>query len=72
MKIAERVIEHFTSDGEIVLDPFVGSGTTLVACKKFGRKGIGIDLNVRYLKIARQRLNEEETETTVKPIPQTA
>jgi DNA modification methylase len=42
--------------GEIVLDPFAGTGTTCVAAKRMGRRYIGIDLNQRYLQIAERRL----------------
>ena len=42
--------------GAVVLDPFVGTGTTLVAAQQMGRHGIGIDLSAEYLEIARQRL----------------
>ena len=47
-----------TPDGGIVLDPFMGSGTTAVACKNIGRNFIGIEINEHYFKIAEQRINE--------------
>jgi len=52
-----------TPIGGIVLDPFAGSGTTLMAAKKTGRDFIGIELNPEYIKIAKARLN-----TIQKPI----
>ena len=45
-------------DAETILDPFMGSGTTLVACAKLGRKGIGIDLDPDYFDIACKRVEE--------------
>lgn len=48
-------ILFFTKPGEMVLDPFVGIGSTLVACDRTGRKGIGIELSPKYAEIARLR-----------------
>lgn len=53
------LIEHFSRPNDIVLDPFLGSGTTAVACKQLGRKYIGIEINPGYCKIAEQRLGQE-------------
>jgi len=49
-------IKLFTVAGDIVLDPFVGSGTTAVAAKRLGRKYVGIDISLEYCRIARERL----------------
>lgn len=48
----------YISASDIVLDPYMGSGTTLVACAKLGRKGIGIELDPDYFEIACQRVEE--------------
>ena len=48
------------TDGVIILDPFMGSGTTGIACKKLKRNFIGIELCEEYLKMAKQRI---ETQT---------
>ena len=56
-----RLIEFFTKPAQHVLDPFVGSGSTLVACAQTGRFGTGIELVDTWAEIARQRVNAEES-----------
>lgn len=48
----------FLPNAETILDPFLGSGTTLVACAKLGRKGIGIELDPDYFQIACERVQK--------------
>ena len=55
-EIPEICIKAGTKKGDIVLDPFVGSGTTCAVASRLGRNSIGIDLNEEYLKLARKRL----------------
>jgi DNA modification methylase len=54
----ERVISLFTKSGETVLDPFLGSGSTLIACARTGRRGIGIELVPRWVDLATERVAE--------------
>lgn len=50
------IIENYTSPGDIILDPFMGSGTTGVACVQLGRNFIGIEKNAEYFAIAKKRI----------------
>jgi site-specific DNA-methyltransferase (adenine-specific) len=54
--LLERLILMCTDEGDIVLDPFVGTGTTAVAAKKLGRRFIAIDLDPKYVAIAQRKL----------------
>lgn len=54
-----RLVRFFTKQGDVVLDPFVGVGSTLKACAIEGRKGIGFELNPKYGKLSQQRLTVE-------------
>jgi site-specific DNA-methyltransferase (adenine-specific) len=52
------LIEVLTNDGDLVLDPFMGSGTTGVACVNLNRNFIGIELDEGYFKIAEERIQK--------------
>ncbi len=53
-----RLIQLYTFEGDVVLDPFCGSGTTCIAALKTGRHYVGFDINEDYVKLARERINE--------------
>ena len=55
----ELLVSMFSISNEhVILDPFAGSGTTLVASKKMSKNYIGFELNVEYYKVAKQRLKD--------------
>lgn len=56
-----EIIKDYTNEEDIILDPFMGSGTTLVAAKQLGRKAVGIEINKTYCDIAIDRLNNLQT-----------
>lgn len=57
----ERMILASSNPGDVVLDPFVGSGTALRVCQQTGRIGIGIDINPEYINMTKDRLAEPFT-----------
>lgn len=56
LEFAERLVRMFSFAGDTVLDPFMGSGTTNLACAHWGRNSIGIELDTNYFDLARRRV----------------
>ena len=54
MEFAERLVRMFSFVGDTVLDPFMGTGTTNLACARWGRNSVGIELDAKYYDIARR------------------
>ena len=57
LEVVKNHISNSTKEGDVVLDCFMGSGTTAVACKELGRNYIGFELNPEYYQIAIDRVN---------------
>lgn len=60
ISLCKRIIELFTHRGQLVLDPFVGSGTTLIAANDLGRNAVGFDLQKAYIDLCATRLSENQ------------
>ena len=58
-KIIKHLVELLSNENDTVLDCFMGSGTTGVACKELNRNFIGIELDDKYFEIAKKRIEEE-------------
>ena len=56
IELPKRLIKMLTYKGDVILDPFMGSGTTGVACKELERSFIGIDISEEYCEIAKKRI----------------
>lgn len=62
LKLMDKIIKMLPSD-KIIIDPFAGSGTTLIAAKKNNRHFIGFEISKKYFELANRRLNEETAQT---------
>ena len=56
--LAEKIIKRGSKEGDLVLDVFAGSGTSLVVAKKLNRNFIGIEINPEHINTIKKRLNE--------------
>jgi DNA modification methylase len=65
-QIPNQFLRRYTKKGEWVLDSFLGSGTTLIECKRLGRNGLGIELNRQVAKTTKRRLSKEKNSFGVK------
>ncbi len=56
--IMKRIIEIFSNENDLVLDPFIGSGTTALACKETNRNCVGFELDENYYRLCQKRFND--------------
>lgn len=68
ISLSKKVIELFTHKGELVVDPFVGSGTTLVAARDLNRNAVGFDLQRKYIELCKDRLSQKSLFNDVQQI----
>lgn len=59
VELIERLVLSMTREGEWVFDPFLGTGTTIIAAIRHNRRGAGADIVPKYIKLAKQRIEEE-------------
>jgi len=59
LELAERLIRMFSFVGDTVLDPFVGTGTSMIAAARWGRNSIGVEVSRQYAELARRRFEQE-------------
>jgi len=67
--LARRCIELFSHKGQLVVDPFMGSGTTLLAARDAERNAVGFDINPAYIQLTQERLAQDTLFTTTQQIP---
>jgi DNA modification methylase len=68
ISLSKKIIELFSHQGELVLDPFVGSGTTLVAANDTNRNAIGFDLQEKYISLCESRIKQSELFSTSRQV----
>ena len=64
VSLMELLIENSSNEGEVVLEPFLGSGTTAIACKNLNRRCIGIEIDETYYNIAKKRVEQHKQQLT--------
>ena len=65
IELPYRLIQLYTFENDVVLDPFIGSGTTAIAAIKTNRRFVGYDINQAYVEMANKRTKKEMSQTTI-------
>lgn len=69
ISLARRCIELFSHEGELVLDPFMGSGTTLLAARDANRNAVGFDIHPDYISLTQERLQQDSLFSQAQQVP---
>lgn len=69
VELCKRLVEIYTAEGDVVIDPFMGSGSTIIAAKELNRKGIGVEINEDYVGLAKNRLSQQKITALDAPEP---
>ena len=64
LELPMELIKAFSKEGDVILDPFMGSGTTAIACNNLNREFIGIELCKEYLELAKERINSTQSKAS--------
>ena len=66
VELPYRLIQLYTFENDVVLDPFIGSGTTAISAIKTNRRFVGYDNNPEYVELANKRIKKEASQKTIK------
>lgn len=59
------ILNNFAKDGDIILDPMVGSGSSLIACRDTGHKYVGFEIDETYYNLAKKRIDQHEAQVNI-------
>ena len=65
LPLLEWLLNKYTKEGDLILDPFMGSGTTAVACYKLKRRYIGFELDEEYFNLANERIDAVKAQISI-------